>query len=75
MKHDICSMAGESPLFHPLSESIHDKNCFVGNLNIGGELSTKDSRTTWEDAFMNTYLNPVLSVSSYIKCLNWILGS
>lgn len=48
----------------------HDKqkNVFVGNLNIDGNLSTKRSRTTWEDAFMTTYLNPVLSVSF---CMTW----
>jgi hypothetical protein len=37
----------------------------IGNLNIDGNLTTKNSRTAWEDAFMTTYLNPVLSVSFY----------
>ena len=52
---------------------ISKKINFVGNLNIGGNLSTKDSRTTWEDAFMTTHLNPVLSVSFCITCSNEIL--
>ena len=41
-------------------------NFIVENLNIDGKLTTKDSRTAWEDKFMTTYLNPVLSVSFYI---------
>ena len=45
----------------------HEQNNSVeGNVNIGGNLITKNSRTAWEDAFMTTYLNPVLSVSFYI---------
>jgi hypothetical protein len=32
-------------------------------VNIVGNLTTKESRTAWEDAFMANYLNPVLSVS------------
>ena len=36
---------------------------FSGDIEIIGSLTTKDSRTVWEDAFMTTYLNPVLSVS------------
>jgi hypothetical protein len=32
-------------------------------MTITGNLTTKESRTVWEDAFMATYLNPVLSVS------------
>ena len=38
----------------------------IANSNIDGNLTTKDSRRVWEDAFMTTYLNPVLSVSFYI---------
>ncbi|CAB4041366.1 Hypothetical predicted protein, partial [Paramuricea clavata] len=32
-----------------------------GYQNIDGNLTTKDSRIVWEEAFMTTYLNPVLS--------------
>ncbi|CAB4005449.1 Hypothetical predicted protein [Paramuricea clavata] len=35
-----------------------------GYANIDGNLITKDSRTTWEDAFMTTFLTPVLSAIS-----------
>ena len=56
----------------PNSSSINNKNCIVGNLNIDVSLGTKGSRTAWEDAFMNTYLNPVLSVSFYVACSNKI---
>jgi hypothetical protein len=41
-------------------------NFVVGYLNIDGNLTTKDSRIAWEEAFMTTYFNPVLSVSFYI---------
>ena len=61
-----------SPCSTPNSWSINDKNCIVGNLNIDVSLGTKGSRTAWEDAFMNTYLNPVLSVSFYVTCSNKI---
>ena len=44
-----------------------NNNFIVGYLNIGGNLTTNVSRTAWEDAFMATYLNPVLSVSFYIN--------
>ncbi len=43
----------------------------VGNMNIDGSLSTKDSRTAWEAAFMTTYLNAVISVSFYNKRYNF----
>ncbi|CAB4012406.1 Hypothetical predicted protein [Paramuricea clavata] len=37
-------------------------------VNIDGNLTTKDSRTAWEDKFMTTYLNPVLSaISNLLK--------
>ena len=42
---------------------VNIKSFVVGTLNVCGNLSTKSSRTTWENAFMATYLNPVLSVS------------
>ncbi|CAB4034026.1 Hypothetical predicted protein, partial [Paramuricea clavata] len=38
----------------------------TGNLNIDGNLTTRNSRTAWEDAFMTTYLNPVLSAISHL---------
>ena len=56
----------------PRSGYMNHKNCFVGNQNVGGNLGTKDSRTIWEDTFMTTYLNPVLSVSLYIIFSNAI---
>ena len=31
------------------------------SIKLSGNLTTKDSRKVWEDAFMSTYLNPVLS--------------
>ncbi|CAB4007286.1 Hypothetical predicted protein, partial [Paramuricea clavata] len=36
------------------------------NSNIDGNLTTKDSRRVWEDTFMTTYLNPVLSAISQL---------
>ncbi|XP_046861659.1 E3 ubiquitin-protein ligase RNF213-like [Xenia sp. Carnegie-2017] len=36
-----------------------------GNIDFSqNDLSSKETRQTWENAFMNTYLNPVLSVVS-----------
>ena len=46
---------------------------FKGYLNIDGTLTTKDSRTTWEDIFENTHLNPVLSVSFVQILCNYVI--
>ena len=61
-------MYTENVLMNSTFSAAFDKKIFVGNLSIGSNLSTKDSRKAWEDAFMTTHLNSVLSVS--ISCKN-----
>ncbi len=54
-----------------LTLNVNHVKHIVGNMNIDGNLSTKDSRTAWEAAFMTTYLNAVISVSFYNKRYNF----
>ena len=53
-------------MFSKHTQKMLTNNFVVGYLNIDGNLTTKDSRIAWEEAFMTTYFNPVLSVSFYI---------
>ncbi len=53
-----------------LNLNVNNVKHILGNMNIDGNLSTKDSRTAWEAAFMTTYLNAVISVSFYNKRYN-----
>lgn len=61
-------MYAENVLINSTFTPAFDKKIFVGNLSIGSNLSTKDLRKAWEDAFMTIHLNSVLSVS--ISCKN-----
>lgn len=43
----------------------------LGHFNLNPTLSSKDSRTAWENAFVSTYVNPVLSVSPR-NCISFL---